>query len=172
MGLRQQEEVEAPQPQSPPPTESQFSSTPSASTLPPEALALATKLFNLARTGSTPELDAYTTAGIPLNLTNHAGDTLIMLAAYHGHASTCQMLVSKGVDVNVLNDRGQSPIAGAVFKGYDDVVKVLVDGGADLSVGQPNAVEAAIMFKREECLRLFGVDGEGVSVGLGVGHAE
>lgn len=81
-----------------------------------------------------------------------------MLAAYHGHASTVQMLVNKGVEVNVLNDRGQSPIAGAVFKGYEDVVKVLVEGGADLGAGQPNAVQAAEMFKRDDMLRLFGVE--------------
>lgn len=81
-----------------------------------------------------------------------------MLAAYHGHASTVKMLVDKGVDVNVLNDRGQSPIAGAVFKGYEDVVKRLVDGGADLYKGHPTAVETAVMFKREDMLKMFGVE--------------
>lgn len=88
-----------------------------------------------------------------------------MLAAYHGHASTVKMLVEKGVDVNVLNDRGQSPIAGAVFKGYDEVVKVLMEGGADLEAGQPNAVQAAVMFKREEMMRMFGVEAEGEGEG-------
>lgn len=161
MGLRQEES----QPQASPsqqPSSSSSSTTsqtpPSVSSLPPEALALASKLFDFARSGSIRELDAYTTAGIPLNLTNHKGDTLIMLAAYHGHASTVKMLVDKGVDVNVLNDRGQSPIAGAVFKGYDEVVEILVQGGADLEAGQPNAVQAAMMFKREGMLRLFGVE--------------
>ena len=75
------------------------------------------------------------------------------------------MLLEAGADANVLNARGQSPIAGAVFKGYDDVVRVLYEGGADILAGQPNAVDCARMFKREGCLKLFGVEeGEGREV--------
>jgi hypothetical protein len=49
-----------------------------------------------------------------------------------------------------------------VFKGYDDVVRVLYEGGADVEKGQPNAVDCARMFKRGNCLKLFGVEeGEG-----------
>ena len=88
-----------------------------------------------------------------------------MLAAYHGNVETVRVLIEKGADVDAINDRGQSPIAGAVFKGYDEVVRVLVnEGKADNRAGQPNAVEAAIMFKRAECLRILGVDGEGNEV--------
>lgn len=158
MGLRQEEEKAQHQE----PTSSTGSTTqaPSASQLPPEAIALAGKLFDFAREGKTAELDQYTSAGIPLNLTNHKGDTLIMLAAYHGHTDTVRMLVDKGVDMNVLNDRGQSPIAGAVFKGYDEIVKIMAEKGADLGAGRPNAIESAQMFKRKEMLRLFGVESE------------
>jgi ankyrin repeat protein len=102
----------------------------------------------------------YVQAGIPPNLTNSSGDTLLMLAAYHGHVSTVSSLLSAGSDPNITNDRGQSPIAGAVFKGYDDVVKVLFEEGkADVRLGQPTAVDCARMFKREGMLRLFGVEG-------------
>ncbi|KAF2837964.1 ankyrin [Patellaria atrata CBS 101060] len=147
-------------------TQSNSSTSPSKpSSLPPEALDLAAKLFNAARTGSTPLLSQYLTAGIPPNLTNHAGDTLLMLAAYHGHVDTVYLLLQKGADPNVLNDRGQSPIAGAVFKGYDEVVGRLWKGGADVWRGQPNAVEAAVMFKKEEYLRLFGIREEDLGKG-------
>ncbi|KAM0724020.1 hypothetical protein Q7P37_001011 [Cladosporium fusiforme] len=134
----------------------------SVSDLPPEALELASKLFDFARAGDTASLSQYLSAGIPANFTNHKGDTLLMLAAYHGHAETVRVLVEKGADVNAINDRGQSPIAGAVFKGYEDVVEVLVkEGKADVTAGQPNAVQAAEMFKREGCLRILGVEGAG-----------
>lgn len=69
------------------------------------------------------------------------------------------MLLELEADANVLNDRGQSIIAGAVFKGYDEVVKLLYEKGSDVTRGHPNAVDSAKMFKREECLRLFGEDG-------------
>ncbi|KAF2817525.1 ankyrin [Mytilinidion resinicola] len=150
MGLPIHDEAAASQAQDTP------SSTP-ASALPPAALDLAAKLFDLARTGETSELRSYVVAGIPKNLTNHAGDTLIMLSAYHGQASTVSMLLELGADPNVLNERGQSPIAGAVFKGWDEVVKVLFEGGADITLGTPNAVDCAHMFRKEDYLKLFGV---------------
>lgn len=138
----------------------------SVSQLPPEALDLAAKLFDFAREGDTASLTQYLSAGIPANLTNHKGDTLLMLAAYHGHAETVRALIEKGADVNAINDRGQSPIAGAVFKGYEDVTEVLVkEGNADVTAGQPNAVQAAEMFKREGCLRILGVEGSGSANG-------
>jgi len=129
-----------------------------ATSLPPAALELATKLFDYARTGQTGALQQYLTAGIPPNLTNHAGDTLLMLAAYHGHEDTVRILLSKSADPNVLNDRGQSVIAGAVFKGYEGVVRLLFEGGADIRRGQPSAVDSARMFKQEAMLELFGVE--------------
>ncbi|KAJ4321708.1 hypothetical protein N0V94_002801 [Neodidymelliopsis sp. IMI 364377] len=130
--------------------------------LPPAALDLAAKLFDLAREGNTATLKQYIDAGVPKNLTNSTGDTLLMLTSYHGHAETARMLLDAGADPNALNGRGQSPIAGAVFKGYDDVVKVLFEARADILGGQPNAVDCASMFKRDGLLELFGVErGEG-----------
>ncbi|KAF1822869.1 ankyrin [Dissoconium aciculare CBS 342.82] len=134
------------------------SSTRDASQLPPEALALATKLFDFARQGKAAELEQYISAGIPVNLTNHKGDTLLMLAAYHGYADTVRMLLDRGADPDVLNDRGQSPVAGAVFKGHDEVVRIMAEKGADLAAGQPNAIDSARMFNRTEYLRLFQVE--------------
>jgi ankyrin repeat protein len=160
MGLPQASDPTPTQPQ-----QQQPSNPSNRPQLPPEALELASKLFDFARAGDVEHLLAYITAGIPANLTNHKGDTLLMLAAYHGNAQTVRMLIEKGADVNAINDRGQSPIAGAVFKGYDEVVKVLVEEGrADVHAGQPSAVQAAHMFKREECLRMFGAEGEEWSI--------
>ncbi|KAG8628047.1 hypothetical protein KVT40_003920 [Elsinoe batatas] len=142
-------------------TSGQTQGRPTASELPPAALELASKLFDLAREGSTSALAQYLDAGIPLNLTNSKGDTLLMLAAYHGHVDTTRLLLEKGADPNVLNDRGQSILAGAVFKGHDEVVRVLFEGvdgrKADIRLGQPNAVDSASMFQKEDYLRLFGI---------------
>ncbi|RKU45713.1 hypothetical protein DL546_007532 [Coniochaeta pulveracea] len=126
--------------------------------LPPAALELAHKLFDMARSGDTETLGAYIQAGIPPNLTNQTGDTLLMLAAYHGHADTTRALLQVGADPNRLNDRGQSILAGSVFKGSDEVVKVLVEGGADIWAGTPNAVASARMFGKEDYLEIFGLD--------------
>lgn len=148
-----------------PPTNGTTQPPQSVADLPPAALDLAAKLFDLAREGNTATLKQYVDAGVPKNLTNSSGDTLLMLASYHGNVETAKMLLAAGSDPNALNGRGQSVIAGAVFKGYEDVVKVLYDGGADVMAGQPNAVDCARMFKREALLELFGAElGEGTEI--------
>jgi ankyrin repeat protein len=116
---------------------------------------LAGRLFDMARAGEAEKLAAYVDAGVPVNLTNGAGDTLVMLAAYHGHPATVRVLTERGADVNRPNDRGQTPLAGAVFKAEDEVVRVLVEAGADPAAGAPSAIEAAAVFGRDEYLELF-----------------
>ncbi|HEY2701243.1 MAG TPA: ankyrin repeat domain-containing protein [Pseudonocardiaceae bacterium] len=119
-------------------------------------IELATKIFGFARAGQTTELVAYLDAGTPVNLANDRGDTLIMLAAYHGNADTVRALLDRGADPNQANDVGQTPLAGAVFKGENEVVAALVEGGADPNAGAPSAIEAARMFGKDDLLSLFG----------------
>ena len=121
-----------------------------ATTLPPEALELATRLYNAARTGDLPLLSQALSAGLPPNMTNEKGDSLLMLASYHGHAPLVRILLDRGADPNRLNDRGQSPLAGAVFKNEDAVVEALLEGGADPEWGAPSAREACGLFRQEE----------------------
>ena len=114
--------------------------------MPRPAIADVAGVFDLARNGETQQLEDYLEAGLPVNLTNHTGATLLMLAAYHGHAATVSALVKRGADVNALNDKGQSPLAGAVFKGEEEVVKILVEARADPNAGQPSAMQAGLCF--------------------------
>ncbi|MFD5660907.1 ankyrin repeat domain-containing protein [Streptomyces hirsutus] len=124
----------------------------------PEVVELATKIFDMARSGRTEELVAYVDAGVPADLTNDRGDSLVMLAAYHGHAGAVRALLERGADVDRINDRGQTPLAGAAFKGDTEVVKALLQGGADPAAGTPSAVDTARMFDRAELLELFGAN--------------
>jgi ankyrin repeat protein len=80
------------------------------------------------------------------------GNTLLMLAAYHGHAETVGALVALGADPDRTNDRGQSPLAGAIFKGEVGVVQVLLAAGADPDLGTPSARATALMFDRADLL--------------------
>lgn len=120
-----------------------------------ETLALAHALFDAAREGDTELLRGYLSAGAPATLTNAAGDSLLMLAAYHGHEEAVQLILHHGADVNAANDRGQTPLAGAVFKGYTGVARVLLDAGADPDAGTPSARNAATMFARSEIQALL-----------------
>jgi len=120
---------------------------------------LAGRLFDMARSADAATLAAYLYAGVPVNLTNGTGDTLVMLAAYHGHLETVRTLTERGADVNRRNDRGQTPLVGAVFKGEDDVVELLVAAGAGPAAGHPTAIDTAQLFGRARYLELFGAAG-------------
>ncbi|CAM5599143.1 hypothetical protein GCM10010222_50510 [Streptomyces tanashiensis] len=122
----------------------------------PEVIELASKVFDLARTGDADALAAYVDAGVPANLTNDKGDTLVMLAAYHGHAAAVTALLERGAEADRANDRGQTPLAGAVFKGEDAVIRALLAGGANPEAGTPSALDTARMFGKAELLELFG----------------
>ena len=117
-----------------------------------ELVELAHQVFDWARAGERERIAAYVDAGVPVNLTDESGNTLLMLAAYHGHASTVTMLAGRGADVDRLNDRGQSPLAGAVFKAEHDVVAALLEAGADPDAGTPSARETADLFGRPDTL--------------------
>lgn len=121
-----------------------------------DVIELATKIFDLARQGETATLTAYLDAGVPANLTNDRGDTLVMLAAYHGHADAVTALLARGAEADRANDRGQTPLAGAVFKGEEAVIRALLAGGADPNAGTPSAVDTARMFAKADLLELFG----------------
>jgi uncharacterized protein len=114
---------------------------------------LASRLFDWARSGDAAMLAAYLDAGVPVNLTNTNGDTLVMLAAYYGHESTVAALIVRGADVNRHNNRGQTPLAGAVFKNETVIMELLVGADADPSAGSPSALETARFFGKEQLAR-------------------
>ena len=81
--------------------------------------------------GDAATLAAYVDAGIPVNLTNTNGDTLLMLAACYGHEEAVAALIARGADVNRHNNRGQTPLAGAVFKTDTTIIDLLLSADAD-----------------------------------------
>jgi uncharacterized protein len=112
----------------------------------PGVIELAGRMFDLARAGRTEDLAAYLDAGVPANLTNDKGDTLLILAAYHGHPDTVATLLAHGADHSRTNDRGQSPLSAAVFKQSAQTVEHLLAAGADPDGGQPSARATAAFF--------------------------
>jgi ankyrin repeat protein len=113
----------------------------------PGVIELAGRVFDLARGGHTADLTAYLDAGVPANLTNDKGDTLLILAAYHGHPDTVATLLAHGADHSRTNDRGQSPLSAAVFKQSAETVQRLLAAGADPDGGQPSARATAAFFE-------------------------
>ncbi|MCW2703321.1 MAG: hypothetical protein JWQ37_1316 [Blastococcus sp.] len=121
----------------------------------PGVIELAGLVFDLARGGSTEELTAYVDAGVPVNLTNDKGDTLLILAAYHGHPVAVGALLERGADHSRVNDRGQTALAAAVFRQSADTVTRLLAAGADPDAGGPSARATATFFELAEMTGLL-----------------
>ena len=124
--------------------------------LTPEELAFLQSAFELARTGETAQLAEYVDAGLPVNLTNSSGDTLLILAAYHKHADLVAALLERGADHGRVNDRGQTALAAAVFRQDEPIVRALLAAGADPDLGPKSAVEIARFFDLPAMLELLG----------------
>ena len=66
-----------------------------------KARTLVRTAFEHARAGKWLPLEALLDAGVPANVMNESGDSLLMLAAYHGHHEAARGLLDE--DVGVLS---------------------------------------------------------------------
>ena len=110
-----------------------------------DELAFLQGVLDLARAGLAAVIDR----GVPVDLTNAAGDTLLILAAYHDHPATVRMLLEHDADPNRVNDRGQTALGAAVFRRSVESATLLLGHGADPDAGERSAAEIA---------RFFGLD--------------
>jgi len=93
---------------------------------------------------------------VPVNLTNSAGDTLLILAAYHRHHETVRLLLERGADHARVNDKGQTALAAAVFRQDRGIVDDLLAAGADPDLGEQSAVAIATFFDLPDMRALLG----------------
>jgi ankyrin repeat protein len=117
--------------------------------------------FELARNGDLAQLATLVDAGLPVNLTNDSGDTLLILAAYHAHPDLVSALVERGADTSRVNDRGQTALGAAVFRQSEPIVRSLLAAGADPSLGPRSALDVATFFELPEMLALLQEGGTG-----------
>ncbi len=118
-----------------------------------DTIAFAGRVFQYARLGHHAELAELLGMGLPPNLRNDKGDTLLMLAAYHGHVETVGVLMAHGADPGDRQRPRPDTLAAAAFKGAMPAVLALLDGGAAIDGAGPDgrtALMTAAMFNRVE----------------------
>jgi ankyrin repeat protein len=123
-----------------------------------DVLQVALSAFEAARNGNTALLRSALDAGLPVQACNEKGDTLLMLASYHGHREAAGLLLARGASPDAANDRGQTPLAGAAFKGDVAMAALLLDGGATVDAADPQGRTAlffAAIFDRLELVELL-----------------
>ena len=124
---------------------------PSPNPLLPDAAA------DLARNGDAAGLAAMIKDGLAVDAQDAKGNTLLMLASYHGKAETVAMLLKSGATVDLRNDKGQTPLGGVAFKGYVEIATLLLDAGADPVADQGGSTPAdfATLAGKAEILALL-----------------
>jgi ankyrin repeat protein len=120
-----------------------------------EELRFLLGVVDLARVGDVGQLRAAIDAGVPANLTNAAGDSLLILAAYHQHLPVVELLLARGADVDRVNDRGQTALGAAVFRRSTPIVQALLAAGADPDAGARSARSVAAFFQLDDMTRLL-----------------
>ena len=105
--------------------------------------------LDAARAGDTDLLLPMMDAGMPVNLADEKGNSLLMLSSYHGHYELTRELLERGAAPDQRNARNQTPLAGVAFKGGLAIAKLLVQFGADPNADQGGGrypVQFAAMF--------------------------
>lgn len=111
-----------------------------------QELEFLNSIFDLARNNKPIALQSLLDQGIPVNLTNSHGDTLLILAAYHEHEEIVRVLLKAGADLDRLNDRGQTALVCAVFRDNLTISQLLLDAGANASLGTQTPADVARFF--------------------------
>lgn len=118
---------------------------------------LCAQSFDFARNNEIENLKIMLDAGLNVNIANHKGNTLLMLAAYNNSLETAKLLLEKGADVDKVNDRKQTPLAGVCFKGYYEMAELLLKFGANPhhEGGGMSPMNCALMFRRKNIVELL-----------------
>lgn len=118
---------------------------------------LCAKSFDFARNNEVENLKIMLDAGLNINIANHKGNTLLMLAAYNNSLEVAKLLLERGADVDKINDRGQTPLAGVCFKGYYEMAELLLNFGADPNYNGRgmSPMNCALMFRRKKIVELL-----------------
>ena len=126
--------------------------------LDPATYAFAQRVFAMARQGDATGLEPLLDQGIPANIRNLHGDTLLMLAVVHGHARTARLLLEHGGDPALGNEDGDTPLADAAYRGDVEMVQLLLEYDADVNSARRDGrtpLMLAAMFDRLPVLELL-----------------
>jgi ankyrin repeat protein len=112
---------------------------------------------DLARNGDAAGLGALLNGGLTVDARDAKGNTLLMLASYHGRAEVVKLLLKSRATVDLRNDKGQTPLGGVAFKGYVEIATLLLDAGADPLADQGGSTPAdfATLAGKTEILALL-----------------
>ena len=107
---------------------------------------LLTLVFDHARNGETEAVKMYLDSGYTPNIISPRGDSLLIVAAYHGYPDLVKLVLAQpNVPVDFQNKMGFTALTGASFKGYTDIMQQLIAAGATVNHRNMSG-QTALMF--------------------------
>ena len=116
----------------------------------PDVVELAHRLLDAARAGDRALLEQYLDAGAPVDLTDPQGNSLLMLAAYHGHAARSGRWQRAARTSTGSTTGPRRPWPERCSRASARCLEVLVAAGADPDLGSPSARATAVFFERPD----------------------
>ena len=91
-------------------------------------------LISAVKTGNTESVVDLLDGGVPVNIKDDEGLSLLHLAAQGDHVTTMRHLIKRGCNVDSVDDRGATPLHLAAAMGQTKSVIELIRSGASKSV--------------------------------------
>ena len=92
------------------------------------------ELFSYARHGRIVEIERHLDKGIPIDVRDPYGNTLLIIACQNGNKRVAKLLLRRGANINGRNHKGNTPLHYCFHYGYGDTLgQYLVTKGADNS---------------------------------------
>ena len=120
-------------------------------------------LISAVKAGNTKAVAELLDEGVPINIKDDEGMSLLHWAAWGGHVTTMRLLIRRGCDVDSVDGRGLTPLHCAAATGQTKAVRELIRKGSSKSVvagdyGTPlhqaalnGHVETAVAMLEEGC---------------------
>ena len=99
--------------------------------IPPETVKLA---FKKVRNNKVDEVGALMDDGVPPDIRDESGNTLLAVACQNGHKRLTRAMLKRGADINSQNRRGQTPLHYCFAFGHLELGDYLISKGADDTV--------------------------------------
>jgi hypothetical protein len=89
-------------------------------------------IFSFARHGRVDEIDRLLDKGIPVDVRDSYGNTLLTIACQNGNKRVAKCVLRRAANINSRNNKGNTPLHYCYSYGYGDTLgQYLIDKGAD-----------------------------------------
>jgi hypothetical protein len=92
-------------------------------------------IFSYARHGRCADIERLLDKGIPLNVRDEYGNTILTIACQNGNKKVAKLVLRRGADINARNHKGNTPLHYCFHYGYGDTLgQYLMEKGANSSI--------------------------------------